>query len=105
VHWDDHLARLVGTPRAYDYGPERCSWLIHHLTDWMGDSGFVTSHRSEIRRHNPIGDIVTIKGRVTAITADELGEPCVEVEQEAFNQEDELSAKGVGVIRLPSRGR
>ena len=105
VHWDDHLARLVGTPRAYDYGPERCSWLIHHLTDWIGDSGFVTSHRSEIRRHNPVGDIVTIQGRVTAITSDDEGVPCVEVEQEAFNQEDELSAKGVGLVRLPSRRR
>jgi len=105
VHWDDHLARLVGTPRAYDYGPERCSWLIHHLTDWIGDAGFVVSHRSEIRRHNPVGDIVTIQGRVTAITADDQGRPCVEIEQEAVNQDDELSAKGVGLVQLPSRGR
>ncbi|MBO0730126.1 MAG: MaoC family dehydratase N-terminal domain-containing protein [Acidimicrobiaceae bacterium] len=102
VHWDDRLARLVGTPRAYDYGPERCSWLIHHLTDWMGDDGFLVQHSCRIRRHNPIGDIVTITGRVRAITSDDRGRPCVEVEQRAVNQGGELSATGVGVVRLPS---
>lgn len=103
VHWDDHLARLVGTPRAYDYGPERCSWLIHHLTDWIGDDGFVVNHQSKIRRHNPVGDIVFIEGRVRAIDRDEDGRPCVEVEQRAVNQDGELSALGMGVVRLPSR--
>src|SRR5262249_18309783 len=41
VHWDDDLAALVGTPAAYDYGPERCSWMAHHLTNWMGSDGFL----------------------------------------------------------------
>ncbi len=103
VHWDDRLAHLVGTPRAYDYGPERCSWLIHHITDWMGDDGFLDSHSCEIRRHNPVGDIITITGRVGAITVDEDGRGCVQVEQRASNQEGELSATGVGLVRLPSR--
>jgi hypothetical protein len=99
VHWDDHLARLVGTPRAYDYGPERCSWLIHHLTDWIGDDGFVVRHESKIRRHNPVGDIVSIEGRVTAIDG-----TLVTIEQQATQQDGELSAVGTGVVRLPSRG-
>ena len=47
VHWDTDLATAVGTPAAYDYGPERCSWLIHHLTDWMGDTGFCGVTRAE----------------------------------------------------------
>ena len=39
---------MVGAPGAYDYGPERCSWLTHHLTNWMGDDGFLRAqtHRS-----------------------------------------------------------
>jgi acyl dehydratase len=103
VHWDSDLARLVGTPRAYDYGPERCSWLIHHLTDWMGDDGFVVNHACEIRRHNPVGDILTIQGRVRAIRSDTEGRECAEVEQVALNQDGELSATGVGLVLLPSR--
>jgi hypothetical protein len=39
VHWEDELATRVGTPAAYDYGPERCSWMSHQLTNWMGDAG------------------------------------------------------------------
>ena len=104
VHWDDDLARRVGTPRAYDYGPERCSWLIHHLTDWIGDDGDVVSHASKIRRHNPTGDIVSISGRVTDIRRDDAGRTLVEVEQRAEQQDGELSALGTGVVRLPSRG-
>ncbi len=99
VHWDDDLARLVGTPRAYDYGPERCSWLMHHLTDWIGDDGALVSHESKIRRHNSVGDIVTIDGKVTAIDGD-----LVTIEQRAAQQDGELSALGTGVVRLASRG-
>ena len=43
VHWEEEFALEVGAPGAYDYGPERCSWLTHHLTNWMGDDGFLRS--------------------------------------------------------------
>ena len=99
VHWDTDLATLVGTPAAYDYGPERCSWLMHHLTDWMGDDGFLRRHQSRIRRHNPVGEWLTIRGTVTGIDGDE-----VEITQEARNNFGELSATGIGVVRLPRRG-
>ena len=39
VHWEPEFALMVGAPGAYDYGPERCSWLTHQLTNWMGDDG------------------------------------------------------------------
>ncbi|ORV57450.1 acyl dehydratase [Mycobacterium florentinum] len=100
VHWDDELARRVGTPRAYDYGPERASWLTHHITDWMGDDGFLVEHESQIRRHNPTGDIVKITGTVTAVDPDA---GLVTIEQTARQQEGELSAKGSAVVRLPVR--
>ncbi len=103
VHWEDDLATDVGTPAAYDYGPERCSWLTHHLTNWMGDAGFLVQHRSQIRRHNPVGDWITINGQVSAITADANGSSLVEITQEARTQTGELSATGVALVRLPSR--
>jgi len=34
VHWDSEMARAVGVPDAYDYGPERVSWLINLVTSW-----------------------------------------------------------------------
>src|SRR5438445_404864 len=35
VPWEEEFAREVRAPGAYDYGPERCSWLTHHLTNRM----------------------------------------------------------------------
>ena len=104
VHWEDELAALVGTPAAYDYGPERCSWMSHHLTNWMGDAGFVRHQRVEIRRHNPIGDTLYIRGEVVRTFADE-GAHYVEIAQRATNQDGELSVTATAVVRLPSRGR
>jgi acyl dehydratase len=104
VHWEDDLAMLVGTPAAYDYGPERCSWMSHHLTNWMGDAGFLRHLSVEIRRHNPIGDTLYINGEVTGIVQDE-GSPSVEITQTAVNQDGELSVRAKGIVRLPSRSR
>ena len=67
VHWEDEFARAVGVPGAYDYGPERCSWLTHQLTNWMGDAGFLQHGHCEIRRHNPVG-IAFILARQTSRT-------------------------------------
>jgi len=103
VHWENELATSVGTPAAYDYGPERCSWLMHHLTNWMGDAGFLHAHRAEIRHHNVVGDWLTIDGTVTAVGRDADGQPFAEITQEARNQYGDLSARGVGIVHLPSR--
>ena len=64
VHWEPEFALMVGAPGAYDYGPERCSWLTHHLTNWMGDDGFLRRATCKIRRHNPEGDLLFIDGKV-----------------------------------------
>ncbi|MCP5027051.1 MAG: acyl dehydratase, partial [Actinomycetia bacterium] len=73
----------------------RCSWLTHHLTDWMGDHGRLLEHRSQIRHHNVVGDSITITGRVTEVDGD-----VVTITQEAHNQHGELSATGRGRVDL-----
>jgi acyl dehydratase len=102
VHWEDDLATLVGTPAAYDYGPERCSWMSHQLTNWMGDDGFLRRQSVEIRRHNPVGDTLYIDGEVTRLF-DEHGAHYAEVTQTAVNQDGELSVRAKGSVQLPSR--
>ncbi|HEY0915342.1 MAG TPA: MaoC family dehydratase N-terminal domain-containing protein [Solimonas sp.] len=100
VHWEEEFALKVGTPGAYDYGPERTSWLTHHLTNWQGDAGFLRSHQSQIRRHNPEGDAIWIDGEVTR-KFEEGGKKLVEVKQKAVQQDGETSATGVGIVELP----
>ncbi|KQW56576.1 FAS1-like dehydratase domain-containing protein [Variovorax sp. Root411] len=102
VHWEEDFALEVGAPGAYDYGPERTSWLTHHLTNWMGDDGFLRKAHCKIRRHNPEGDMLFIKGHVKRKFM-EGGKHLVEIEQEARNQDDELSVLGSGIVELPSR--
>ena len=102
VHWDDDFAREVGTPGAYDYGPERCSWLTHHITNWIGDDGFLHKSSCQIRRHNPDGDVIFIDGSVTR-KFEENGRKYVEIEQKAHTHRDELSAFGTAIAELPSK--
>ncbi len=104
VHWEDEFALQVGTPGAYDYGPERCSWLTHHMTNWMGDAGFLVKASCKIRRHNPVGDMLTFSAKVTAKRV-EGGRHLVDIAQEARNQDGELSVIGTGTVALPSRAR
>jgi acyl dehydratase len=102
VHWEPEFALMVGAPGAYDYGPERCSWLTHHLTNWMGDDGFLRAARCKIRRHNPEGDLLFIDGKVVRKYVED-GRHLVAIEQAAHNQDGELSVLGSGVVELPSR--
>ncbi len=102
VHWEEDFALEVGAPGAYDYGPERASWLTHQLTNWMGDDGFLRMAQCKVRRHNPEGDMLFIKGKVLRKFV-ENGVHLVEIEQEGRNQDNELSVVGSGVVELPSR--
>jgi len=103
VHWEPEMAVMVGAPGAYDYGPERCSWLTHHMTNWMGDTGFLVSAHSRIRRHNPEGDLLFIQGQVTGKRM-ENGRALVDIAQQAHNQDNEISIVGGGTVALPTRG-
>ena len=104
VHWEDEFAQKVGAPDAYDYGPERCSWMSHLLTNWMGDDGHLRSLYSEIRRHNPAGDLLTIDGQVSA-KREQNGEGLIDFELEARNQDGELSCRATASVALPRRTR
>ena len=102
VHWEPEFALMVGVPGAYDYGPERCSWLTHHLTNWMGDDGVLRRATCKIRRHNPEGDLLFIDGKVIR-KFQEGTRHLVEIEQSAVNQDGELSVLGTGIVELPTR--
>ena len=103
VHWENDFATTVGAPAAYDYGPERCSWMTHHMTNWMGDDGFLRESKSQIRRHNPEGDTLFINGEVMG-KREEDGKGLIDIKHQALNQDGELSIHGTGVVELPLRG-
>ncbi|GAB3449414.1 FAS1-like dehydratase domain-containing protein [Actinophytocola sediminis] len=98
VHWDPDLARRVGVPGAYDYGPERVSWMGHLVTDWMGDDGFLAELDVQVRRHNLIGDLVTFAGTVSEV---DTATGRVSLSLRATDQRGEESARGTAVVELP----
>ena len=104
VHWDEAFARAVGVPGAYDYGPERVSWLGHVVTNWTGDHGQLRRLNAQVRRHNLIGDVTWCRGVVTGKTQD--GDHALaDIELRAVNQRDETTALGTATVALPRRGR
>lgn len=101
VHWDHEYARRAGVPFAYDYGPERISWLAHMLTHWSGDDGFLRQLHVQVRRFNMVGDLTTCRGIVTAKTS--TPQRLVHCEVWAENQRGERTAFGTAAVELPSR--
>lgn len=99
VHWDEAMARAVGVPGAYDYGPERVAWLGNLVTNWMGDEGFLARLHVKVLRHNMIGDTTWCRGEVTGKQA---AGP-VHLALRAENQRGELTASGAATVMLPMR--
>ena len=102
VHWDNDFARKVGVPGAYDFGPERVTWMSHLLTDWMGDDGF-------LRQPAISKSAATIRSAMWSGAAARWsdkqvvdGRSLVTCELRAENQNGELSAKGTAEIELPT---
>jgi len=104
VHWDTALAKSVGVPEAYDYGPERISWLSVMLTNWIGDAGFLEELYCEIRRFNLVGDTTYCRGRITEKELLPDGRGRVSLVIEAVDQRDTVTAKGFAKVVLPCRG-
>ena len=100
VHWDEGLARAVGVPGAYDYGPERVAWLGHLVTNWMGDDAFLRRLNVQVQRHNLIGDTTWCRARVTG----KDGDGVVTLALVAENQRGETTAAGTADVVLTRAG-
>jgi len=103
VHWDTELARSVGVPRAYDYGPERIAWLSTMLVNWIGDAGDLKEFYCEVRRFNMIGDLTFGHARVTEKRELEDGRGSVRLDVWATDQREQTTAKGWAIVVLPKR--
>lgn len=103
VHWDDAFARAVGVPGAYDYGPQRVSWLGHLMSNWIGDDGWLKTLNVQVRQFNIIGDLTRCTGVVTDKKL-EGDEGIIECDVWAENQRGERTAIGTATAVLPLKG-
>ena len=101
-HHRDSVAKEVGVPGAYDYGPQRVAWLCTLVTNWMGDDAFLKRLRVETRRFNILGDTTWCKGKVVnKYTKNGFG--LVDIQLWAENQRGEVTAPGLATVMLPAR--
>ncbi len=103
-HWDDDWAQRLGHPRAYDYGAIRTNWMIHLVTNWMGDAGWLWKLSASILKFNYLGDAHRISGTVTATRqTPETAE--VDIALEGVNQRGVTTCSGLATVLLPTRAR
>lgn len=101
-HHRESVAKDVGVPGTYDYGPQRSAWMCSLITNWMGDAGFIKRVRTEMRRFNIMGDTTFCKGTVVRkYVKDGVG--LVDIEIAAENQRGEVTTPGIATVALPSR--
>lgn len=103
VHYNDYAAQLQGAQIAYDVGIQRTCWQIHHLTNWIGDHGFIKSLHDQYRSHVYLSDVVVLTAKVTEKYIDDDGDAVVKVETSAINQRGQQCMPGSAVIRLPRK--
>ncbi len=101
-HLEAATARDVGMGAAYDVGPQRISWAQHMLSNWIGDHGFLHRLNVSVRRPNLVGDTIWWRGTVTGKREQDTVK-LIDIDVEARNQKDKLSALGKAVVALPSQ--
>jgi len=92
----------VGMGGAYDIGPQRISWGVNMITDWIGDNGFLHKLSATLLRPNLIGDTTWWKGTVESKEVID-GYHLVHIDCVAVNQADVTHAKARATVILPSK--
>jgi acyl dehydratase len=103
VHYNRAAANASGLPYPYDAAVQRHCWLMHLLTNWMGDAGWLKKSYAKFSGVVYLSDVVRIRGVVTRKYEDENGECCVDIKTTAINQRGEDVMPGRSTVILPSR--
>ncbi|MFT4229556.1 MAG: MaoC family dehydratase N-terminal domain-containing protein [Microbacterium sp.] len=102
LHWDSVRAQELGLPTSYDYGGMRETWVVHALTDWMGDDAWLWRLRCEHRKFNYMGDTTVVRGEVVAKRV-EGGHHVVDLDVRCENQRGEVTTPARATVILPTR--
>jgi acyl dehydratase len=98
-HWEDSWAQHLGQPAAYDYGAMRTNWMVHLITNWMGDGAWLWKMSASVIKFNYVGDTHWMTGEITAI---DVPSSTVEIEVKGTNQRGEVTCLGSAVVILPT---
>ncbi len=103
VHYNKEAANASGLPYPYDTAVQRHCWLMHLLTNWMGDEGWLKKSYAKFSGIVYLSDAVRIRGKVGKKYIDENGECCVDIKTSATNQRGEEVMPGKSTVILPAK--
>ena len=99
LHWDEAYARRCGHPSAYDYTHTRLNWMVHLLTDWMGDCARLEMISFVHVAHNYVGDTHWIDATVRAVDV-ESDVTRTTLELRGVNQRGTVTCRGDATVLL-----
>lgn len=99
---NERCQRYLGLPGAYDAGYQRINWTVHMLTNWAGDSGYLSRLDIRFPSFNIMGDTTWCYGRVSG-KRQEDGNNIIEIEVWNDNQLGTRVTAGNAEILLPSQ--
>ncbi|MEO6374653.1 MAG: MaoC family dehydratase N-terminal domain-containing protein, partial [Acidimicrobiales bacterium] len=99
LHWDEAYAQRCGHPSAYDYTHTRCNWMVHLLTDWMGDHARLETISFAHLAHNYVGDTHWIDGTILAVDV-EQDRTRATIELRGVNQLGAVTCRGAATVSL-----
>ncbi len=102
-HFNRVTTRAKGMKTGFAFGGQSHCWVIHMLTNWMGDEGWLKRSNVQYRGIINFSDVVWCKGKVRKKYFDENEEPCIDIETGVVNQRGENVVPGSSTIILPSR--
>jgi hypothetical protein len=70
IHMDNSEARAQGLPDAIGMGNLQHSYFHNVLREWIGPGGRILTVSIQHRRYNLKDDVLTTRGRITAIDGD-----------------------------------
>jgi acyl dehydratase len=101
-HWDDEWAQRMGHPAAYDYGVMRTCWMVHLVTNWMGDGAWVWKVSASARKFNYLGDVHFVSGVIREV---DRTTNTVTVDVSGVNQRGTTTCDARVIVVLPAAGR
>jgi acyl dehydratase len=99
LHWDEAYAQRCGHPSAYDYTHTRLNWMVHLLTDWMGDHARLETISFVHVAHNYVGDTHWLDGTIGSVDT-ENDRTRVALEVRGVNQLGTVTCRGDATVLL-----